>query len=190
MKLSGPVRTAFILFSLSSIGVAAGFFLFFRARDRQEAEVSSWSTPKTESPGGEGLQLEIFSLRGQRLWRLRFKTASLLNADTLEAKEIRATYYAVTPPIAFTAEQLRYEPDRASLFLYRVVMTGPNLRIDGTELSWEEKTRSFSIKGGYSLRKDGVIMQGEHLHIQEDLSSLRAIGAVRLHLPVGKSETK
>lgn len=189
MRRARPVRTAFVLFFLTGVGLM-GFFLFFRARDRRDPGVSSLVPQGTPLPGGEELELAIFSPHGQRLWRLRCKAATLTNAERLEAQEIRGEYYVTSPPTAFTAEKLCYDPDRVSLSLSRVVVTGPGLKLTGRELSWEEKSRSFFVEGGYSLSKDGVIMEGERLQIQKDFAALRAVGPVRLSLPLERSGVK
>ncbi|NLG83119.1 MAG: hypothetical protein GX493_00615 [Firmicutes bacterium] len=182
------LRTVF-LFLLLLGGLGLAVFLFFPARERRKT-VFSPGAAGIPRPGGEGVILEIFSSAGRRIWHLRFKTASLTQEERLAAQAIRGEYCLTDPPARFTAAELRYDPDRGTLSLSQVQVRGPAWQVSAGELLWKEGDRSLSLEGGYTLRKEGTIVTGERLQIEEDFSSVRALGPVRLHLPMERSGTE
>lgn len=174
-------RVAIVLLFL---GATAGLFL--RPKPERDGIGMAKAPKAADPPGGDELVLEIFSPEGRRLWRLRLEEARLTTGDVLEAAMVRADYYGTVPPSAITAEELLYEQGPARLFLRRVVVSSPALKLRGGELIWDVRTRSFTLEGGYTLSKDGVTMEGDRLLADEGFGAIRTLGAARLSVPLGR----
>lgn len=127
------------------------------------------------------LVLETFSPEGRRRWRLELAGASVTADRVLEGRGVAAAYYGTTPATTLTAGRLAYRPGAAQLaFGGGIRLAGPLLNLDAPELIWDDRTRSFTIDGGYILTQGGTVLRGEKLWADGSFREIRALGAVKL----------
>lgn len=156
------------------------FVLFGDGKPGSEAR-GTGTTPNPDPLGGEEIALEVFDPEGRRLWLLSLENVVVKDEGLLVGTDIEARYFGTEPATVLTAGEIVHQMDQGSLvFRGRPHLAGPSLQLSGGELRWDDRSRSFSASGGYSLTRDHTLLQGERLWIDGDLQAMRAMGETRL----------